>query len=115
MPTQDKPIGAHPEWQVAGMRAKAVEHFGPSSYDATNKETLTAKNYGMEVFFLVEPIGQLITDSTGAWFGFVRALKILGGNGVPTWQLRYYDTSGTEISNTTDLSGKRTVLYLLGV
>lgn len=115
MPIQDSPIGAHVEWQVAGMRAKAVEHFGPSSYDATNKETLTAKNYGMESFFLVNPIGELITNSTGAWFGSVRALKTVSGNGVPTWQLRYYDTSGTEIANATDLSGKRVVLYMLGV
>lgn len=115
MPIQDGPIGAHVEWQVAGMRAKAVEHFGPSSYNATTKEVLTSSNYGMEQFFLVQPIGELITDSTGAWFGSVRAMKILGGNGVPTWQLRYYDTSGTEIANATDLSGKRVVLYMLGV
>lgn len=111
----DKQIGAHPEWQVAGQRVKAVEHFGPSSYNSTTGEVINAKNYSVEQFFIIEPFGQLVTDSTGAWFGTVRAIKTIGGNGCATWTLRYYDTSGTEITNTTDLSGKRVGLYILGI
>lgn len=115
MPVQDKQIGPHVEFQLAGMRGKLVEHYGPSSYDATNKEVLSAKTYSMTGFALVEPWGDLVTDSSGAWFGFVRVIKNLNGAGVPTVQLRYYDTAGTEIANGVDLSGKRICLFILGI
>jgi hypothetical protein len=114
MPSE-KQIGAHPEWQEAGMRVMMREHFGPASYPIATGEVIRASAYSVEQFFSVETIGSLITNSSGVWFGTVRSIKTIGGNGCSQWTLRYYDTSGVEIVDTTDLSGKRVVLLVRGI
>lgn len=111
----DRVLGAHPEWQEAGMRVVVKEHFGPASYSAANKEILVPSAFSMSQFFTLEVLDVLVTDSTGAVFGTVRGWKHLAGNGVSAWKLVYYDTAGTEIANAVDLSGKRITIRALGV
>lgn len=110
----DNPVGAHVEFQIAGQRCKMVEHFGPASYDSTNKETLQPSWFGMDQIANVIVGNAAVTDSTGAIYGDVRAIKTQKGP-YGTWKLIWYSTvTGTEVSNATDLSGRRVVLFVIG-
>lgn len=111
---QDTQVGAHPEFQTAGMRERMVEHYGSVSYSTANKDILQPSYYNMEQIAAVIVCGASVTNATGAIYGDVRAIKAEAGP-YGTWKLIWYsDVAGTEVVNTTDISGKRVVLRIIG-
>lgn len=115
MPNNEQ-VGPHVEFQIAGMRCKIVEHFGPASYNDTTKEILTGRTFSVEQFAAVQVIGLSVTDATGVPYGDVRAFKVTKGRGSTTWKLIWYsDAAGTETANAVDLSDKRVTLLIMGI
>lgn len=57
-----------------------------------------------------------MTNSTGAIYGDVRPVKPTVGNWPSTYKLTWYSNiTGTEVTNATDLSGRRVTLLVFGV
>jgi len=116
MPQQNDKLGPSEEYYIGGAKLVVVEHFGPASYDATNKEVLKPQMFGLSTFFAIQAVGPSVTNSTGAIYGDVRPVKPTVGNWPSTYKLTWYSNiTGTEVTNATDLSGRRVTLLVFGV
>lgn len=111
---QNTQVGAHPEFQIAGMRARLVDRYGPSSYSTANKDELKPSDFNMDQIAAVIPCGSSVTESTGAIYGDVRPIKTQKGS-YSVWKLIWYsNVTGTEVVDTTDIAAKRTTLLVIG-
>lgn len=112
--TSDKRVGPHVDFQVAGMRCKLVDHFGPTAYSTSTKEVLNPNDFEMKQIAAVFVTGPSIVDSSGAVFGDVRLRKDVAGP-YAAWSVVWYsNVTGTEVVNGTDISANRVTLLVFG-
>ena len=93
---------------AGGLVARMIDHDGPASY-ATNGETILAAALGFKRIAFVIPMGTSdVADFVTAYIG----IKKMGTSFVLVWSVR---TTGAEVANATNLSGKSCKLLVVGL
>lgn len=110
----DMRVGPHFDFQIAGMRCKLVDHFGPTSYLTATKEVLNPNDFEMDEIAVVFVLGPAVVSATGAIFGDVRVRKVSPGPYSEQLLVWYSNITGTEVVNATDISANRVTLMVFG-
>ena len=97
---------------IMGREKRVVRVNGPASYSQSNKQQITPARVGLKKIESVTVASHAITDSTGAPSRNVTAFINGSGNILVHWSAI---GGGTQVSDSTDLSGDSIRLEVWGL